>query len=168
MQLSDLKLTILHKGLILLVIPFALQAAVFMLLFGQVNEVERFAERQKIRTELIEQTSSLTEDFGTAWVSIFSRVLNPGTWVEKQQMTPEAYKQRVTQRLDAIAATPGLSERLKELVRGGGEICQQQYLILKRVAGKDRLSADNVVGLMNEFYSMKKGTRNRFQTNVRH
>lgn len=165
MRISDLKLNILYKGLILLLVPFALQAALFILLFTQISSAEKLAEQQSIRTEVVEMTTALVEDFGMAWISIFTRLFGNNKSSKQSSINPEAYQTRVSQNLAQLYSVPELSARMKQIYSGAETIARSQYLIMKRVdeeGHRGELSADNVANIIGQFYTLKHDLANTF------
>ncbi len=162
MRINDLKLNILRKGLILLLVPFALQAALFFLLFTQISSAEKFAEEQNVRTDIVEMTTSLVEDFGIAWISIFSHVFGSSKWAQQSTLNPEDYQTRMKKNLAELNALPALPERMKQMYQDAENLCRNQYLILKKVEQGGEPSLENVSAIMTQVYSMKHELANTF------
>ncbi|HEY9730517.1 MAG TPA: HAMP domain-containing sensor histidine kinase [Drouetiella sp.] len=158
MHESKFKLNILSKGLILLLVPFALQAALFILLFTQISSAEKLAEQQSIRTDTVEMTTALVEDFGMTWVSIFSHLFGSEKWAGQNPINAEAYRARVSASLAKLKSVPELSNRMKQIFASAEVIGNNQYQILKKVDSTNsvrELDTENVTELVTRMYSLK-------------
>ncbi len=165
MRSSELKLTILHKGLILLLVPFALQATLFLMLFAEISATERFAEKLRNRTDVLEKSNALVEDFGLAWTTIFTQLFSANRAREAPPLSAEAYRVRVSHNLAVLNAVPQISPRMKQILKDAAVVCNSQYKILKRVEAeqeKGSMTGPGAFALLDQFYSLKSDLARTF------
>jgi signal transduction histidine kinase len=165
MHETKIKLNILTKGLILLLVPFALQAALFIMLYMQISSAEKLAEQQSIRTDTVEMMTALVEDFGMTWVSIISHLLGSEKWAGQNPINAEAYQARITATLAKLNSVPGLSTRMKQIFASAEVVGNSQYHLLKKVDSARKpgeMDLENMTDAFSRMYSLKRDLSKAF------
>lgn len=137
MQTNKHGLSILQKGLILLLIPFILQVAVFVVLFTHIRAAERFSETQRKQADAVEATTSLVENFGLAWMSVYNNLFVRGDAIENS-ISPDVYRSRVAESMAKLRAMPDVAPNVQEILTETESVSQKQYDVLKKVYGEGR------------------------------
>lgn len=154
MPSNELKLTILHKGLILLLVPFILQALLFLMLFSQIAAAEELAQKQSIRAEVLEKSSALIEDFGFALSSIVTQVFGMKQAITARPIEADEYITNVTRNLNTLKAIPQTSPRMRRLFTNAEAVCRSQYRILKHVEDRKAGQSPTVDSMQNALFDL--------------
>lgn len=157
---SGLKLNILHKGLLLLLVPFILQVGLFVVLFAQVTAAEELAEVEAAQTVVLDKFGTLVLDFGHAWASIFNRVFG-GPSSARSALSPEQYNQRVTTTIEELKALPHVQGTVQGFLTDFEEIRDGQYQLLKEVSAEnpDGKTAPDFLRLTTQLLKLKMGMK---------
>jgi two-component system sensor histidine kinase BaeS len=150
-----LKLRIIHKGLILLLLPFLLQTGLFATLMSLINGGEALALKQQAQVTALNRITVLIVDFGDAWTSIFNHVFAP-TMAAEQSLSPEQFYQRVTGVMNELTALPHYGQTLSTYLADIKEVRDTQYALLKRISEENSDGNNlNILRVMSQLKSSK-------------
>jgi len=109
-----MKLRIIHKGLLLLLLPLALESIIFSWLYWLNHRAEETAVKERYRTLFLAKINLMMEDSGVAWFSIANQMSSPTAKTPKFFTLDSAqYLQKTEKELDEIRAIPLRSPRLE-------------------------------------------------------
>lgn len=151
-----MKLRIIHKGLILLLLPFLLQAGLFATLMSLINGGETLALKQQAQVTALNRITVLIVDFGDAWTSIFNHVFAPAM-ASEQSLSPEQFYQRVTGVINELSALPQYGPTLATYLADIQEVRDTQYALLKKISAEnsDGNKNLNLLRVMTQLKSSK-------------
>jgi signal transduction histidine kinase len=161
----NLKLKILHKGLLLLLIPFILQSCLLFRLFDLVSGAEALVEKEKEQATVVEKFYDLTQTFANAWASVFNRAFGAtsrGGRVAIESLTPDQFNRLVSADIDALKNVRGYGNRLSAIISEMTDLKDQQYKLLSEMHSADALEVNqaNVLETMLRLRQMRQKSTN--------
>ncbi len=112
-----MKLRIIHKGLLLLLLPFAIEAVLFAFLLTLNQKAEELAVEERQRTKFMRCITGLLQDSGVAWADILNRLSSTRPHNDFAPLSPQNYRVNTDQQLKELNAMPLKSDRMGVILR---------------------------------------------------
>ncbi len=112
-----MKLRIIHKGLLLLLLPFAIEAVLFGFLLTLNQKAEELAVEERQRTKFMRCITGLLQDSGVAWADILNRLSSTRPHNDFAPLSPHNYRVNTDQQLKELNAMPLKSDRMSVILR---------------------------------------------------
>ena len=97
-----MKLRIIHKGLLLLLVPFTIQLILFGALFVLNLKAEQIASEERLRNRFMHLVTANLEDSGVAWGNILNRLASLHVHNSSVSMTAAQYHEKTQKQLDEL------------------------------------------------------------------
>ena len=130
-----MKLKIIHKGLLILLLPFAIETALFGFLFVLNERAESTAQQARYRYKFIQIINVMMEDSGIAWGSIINRVFTTHNLNRFRQITPAEYRSSTESQIKELRAIPLISENRERILTITQNMCSLQADMLDLMEG---------------------------------
>ncbi|CAN5457820.1 hypothetical protein BH11CYA1_BH11CYA1_00310 [soil metagenome] len=101
-----MKLRIIHKGLLLLLVPFASQLVLFGALFALNLKAEQIASEERLRNRFMQVVTVSLEDSGVAWGNILNNLASLHVHNSPFSMTAAEYHEKTEKQLNELRAMP--------------------------------------------------------------
>jgi len=111
-----MKLRIIHKGLLLLLLPFTIQTVLFGYLFVLNQRAEDLAMKERLRTQFVQHVNAMMEDSGVAWATILNRMTSENAKNNFASINARDYRLNTQELLNELKNIPYKSERLDLIV----------------------------------------------------
>lgn len=110
------KLKIIHKGLLILLLPFAVQITLFVLLFVLNESAEVATQQERYRYKFLQRINVMMEDSGIAWGSIINRLFTVKNLNRGSQISPTQYRSMTDAQMRELKEIPLESENRKDIL----------------------------------------------------
>lgn len=129
-----LKLRILHKGLIILFVPLALQVVCIGQLFQLMNKIERLSLSESRMAKIIEVEDQIIMRFAEGWAHVLSQFTagaDPGDF-------PERYKEDIFGLLNSARALLGDAAEDQKTFAETEKFSLEEYQVMKELRDQSR------------------------------
>lgn len=121
-----MKLKIIHKGLLILLLPFAIETALFGFLFVLNEGAEQSAQQARYRYKFIQRINVMMEDSGIAWGSIINRLVTANNVNHFRQISPVEYRSTTDKQIKELKEIPLVSENRTKILSIIEQMCKLQ------------------------------------------
>jgi len=112
-----LNLRIIHKGLLLLLVPFTIQLLLFGALFFLNHKAEQIASEERLRNRFMHVVTANLEDSGVAWGNILNRLASIHAHNSSISMTAAEYHAKTEKQFEELRGMHYPDQDFLDIVR---------------------------------------------------
>lgn len=156
-----MKLRIIHKGLLLLLLPFAIETALFGYLYTLNQRAEELAANLRSRNQYLHYINFMLEYSGVAWASVLNRASSINAKNSFIELTADQYRATTQEQINQAKNIKLDSPRVQAILSKAQELQEVQGEALEILEQNPEAFSDfdRMQILMSRFASVRKRLR---------